>query len=200
MLKVWKGVGSIMTDTIVCLVGKSGSGKTEIARQLESNGYNVIQSYTTRPERYPNEWGHKFSTKDRYDRVRNQLPEQIIAEVYYNNNYYWAESHQYKGFGTSIYVIDPVGLKNMKTRDLKDTNIISIYLFCSESTRINRMRSRGDSEDKIVSRIKNDREFFEFDENLYDVAIDTERDIKHNILIVESVIDAFTRGGLIKPL
>ena len=49
-------------DTIFCLVGPSGSGKTTVAKALEKHGYNVIQSYTTRPRRSENEWGHTFVT------------------------------------------------------------------------------------------------------------------------------------------
>ena len=41
-----------MKDILFCLVGASGSGKTSVAYALqEKYGYNVIESYTTRPKR-----------------------------------------------------------------------------------------------------------------------------------------------------
>ena len=56
--------GGFNLDKIVCLMGASGSGKTTIAKELEKEEYNVIQSYTTRPPRESGEWGHAFVDLD----------------------------------------------------------------------------------------------------------------------------------------
>ena len=38
-----------LNNIIVCLVGKSGCGKSTIAKALSDNcGYDILQSYTTR--------------------------------------------------------------------------------------------------------------------------------------------------------
>jgi guanylate kinase len=94
-------------DRIIALVGESGSGKTTIAKELEKRGYNVIKSYTTRPEREPGEWGHIFGDMDWYFNDTNG--DRVIADTFYNNEYYWATKEQYQGKGTSIYIIDPLG-------------------------------------------------------------------------------------------
>ena len=59
-----------MKDKIICIVGRSGSGKTTAAEYLEElYGLKSIQSYTTRPKRKPNETGHTFVTEDEFDKI-----------------------------------------------------------------------------------------------------------------------------------
>lgn len=61
-----------MTKTVLLLVGKSGSGKTEIANQFRQRGYDVLQSYTTRKPRNENEWGHLFCSEDEYEHLKTK--------------------------------------------------------------------------------------------------------------------------------
>lgn len=76
-------------DTIFCLVGPSGSGKTTVAKALEKHGYNVIQSYTTRPQRSDNEWGHTFVTAIYSDKPP-WVMDNVIAYNEFAGNHYWA--------------------------------------------------------------------------------------------------------------
>jgi len=115
-----------MKDKIVCLVGPSGSGKTAVSYELEKVGYNVIHSYTTRPPREENEWGHIF--------VDEMPPGPKIAYTYINGYHYWATPEQYKGKGTSIYVIDPPGVEYLK-QHVDDAEIVVIALWASETER-----------------------------------------------------------------
>ena len=49
------------------IVGESGSGKTTIVNELEKRyGLTSVQSYTTRPKRYPDETGHTFVSEQEF--------------------------------------------------------------------------------------------------------------------------------------
>ena len=51
----------------ILLCGKSGCGKSTISEILQTKGLKVIQSFTTRPKRTPNEQGHIFISKEDFD-------------------------------------------------------------------------------------------------------------------------------------
>lgn len=144
-----------MQDKIICLVGASGSGKTTIAKELEKLGYSIIHSYTNREEREPNEWGHTFIVNSRFEgilgivgNISNKeqvrfLPSQMIA---FFNNYekdemYFATYEQYQGKGTSIYIVDPEGTEMVK-KNVKDAEVITIFLMVDKSIRRERLAKR----------------------------------------------------------
>lgn len=148
-------------DKIICLVGASGSGKTTIAKKLEKEGCNVIQSYTTRPKRHENEWGHTF-VKD-IPRKWQKLKESnnwklegmildttnMIAHQELYGYHYWATKEQYQSKGTSIYVIDPKGAEQVK-KNVKDAEVVTIFLTVGEGERIARLRKRFLNEKNIT--------------------------------------------------
>jgi guanylate kinase len=126
-----------MSDHIFCLVGPSGAGKTTIAKELEANGFNVIQSYTTRPKREANEWGHTFV--EEYPEAHKPI---TIAYNCFNDFEYWATVAQYKGLGKTIYVVDPPGDKQL--RENVGCKVTTIYMRVDTPEALFRMaRSRG---------------------------------------------------------
>jgi guanylate kinase len=147
-----------MNDRIICLVGESGSGKTTIAKLLESAGYNVIQSYTTRLQRESNEWGHRFVDDDTL-LEHIDMRDYIIAYKNYDGYHYWAVRDQYKGLGTSIYVVDPDGIEMLLSK-VGDAEIIVVYLKTEKETRILRMKDQGRSIENVGRRVGYDRETF----------------------------------------
>jgi guanylate kinase len=170
----------ITKDLIICLVGESGSGKTSIAKAFEELGYNVIQSFTTRPRRSVNETGHTF-VKDvprRWQKVREgdcemegMLPDKsdMIAYTFYNGHHYWATREQYKGKGITFYVIDPAGISLLK-QTVTDARLLIIYLKVNQNLRIFRMEQQGRSIKEIFERCKADEVAFKIIE--CDVVID----------------------------
>ena len=162
-------------DHIICLIGPSGTGKTTVAQLLNQYyGYNVIQSYTTRPKRSPDEYGHIFV---------DHMPDKVdlIAYTRYHNYEYWATRDQYKWRGVSIYIIDPPGLSTLK-QQVNDTNITAIYLYADICTRIDRLTKRDGT-----LRVQYDKEAFAKSPCNY--CVDANGPIEQTVLYVKDIID-----------
>lgn len=138
---------------IYLFVGRSGSGKTTVAEYLE-NKYNFksVSSYTTRPPRYEGEKGHLFITKEEFDKI------EMVAYTLFNNYEYGVSKELINE--SDLYVIDIAGIKTLKDR-YKDKKYISINIRCDDSFIVSNMKARGDSEEKITSRLENDKKMFE---------------------------------------
>lgn len=150
-------------DKIICIVGESGSGKSTIAERLEKEGYNYIQSYTTRKKRYDGEKGHIFVDAATYHEFASREDE-VIAYTYFNSNHYWATREQYRNKGVSVYVIDPIGVDKIKT-EIKDAKIIVLYIKTDKDIRIDRMCLRKHNrlnvvDENILQRVEHDSKAF----------------------------------------
>lgn len=147
-----------LNKIILCIVGKSGSGKSTIADKLHNQyGYDVLQSYTTRPERSEGETGHVFVTKEEYDVVPDK-----VATTCFDGNYYCATKEQIDN--NDIYIIDPKGLKELKEAYKKFgglKRIVSIYIDVPMEVCLKRMLNRGDSKESAWERIIHDYDAFE---------------------------------------
>lgn len=139
-----------MGDTIFLIVGESGSGKTTIVTALEKK-YELtsIPSYTVRPQRSENEYGHIFVTQEEFDKLQN-----LVGYTNYNGNDYCATSEQVDE--NDLYVIDTKGVEYFKTNYRGKKQVKIIYIKSSISTRIERMEKRGDDFSLIMERIIND--------------------------------------------
>ena len=139
---------------LILLIGKSGSGKSTVAKHLSHiYGLRVLESYTTRPRREPNEEGHIFVTKEEYTTLQNK-----VAETYFDDNYYCATKEQIDN--ADIYIIDPDGYFTLQKNYKSDRRIIPIYLKVSSIKCYHRMIARGDTEEQASTRIKHDRARF----------------------------------------
>jgi guanylate kinase len=167
-------------DIIYCLVGPSGSGKTTIAKALHDEGYNVIQSYTTRPPREPGEWGHTF-TMAVYDDKPPWEAEDVIAYNQFNGNHYWATLDQVRG--KTVYIIDPPGDKQL--RETVDCPIITIFLRVGREVAFHRMDlERGRRQ--ALERVEHDSEIFASVKA--DWVVDAERSVREVLDSVRAII------------
>ena len=98
-----KTKGDNRINKIILLCGKSGSGKTTIADQLEQHGLSVLQSYTTRPKRSPDETGHTFVTSDEFAQLKD-----ICAFGKFGGYEYGATREQVNQ--SDVYIIDAPGI------------------------------------------------------------------------------------------
>lgn len=143
---------------LVFVVGCSGSGKDAIvdaACNMAEPNLRKVVSYTTRPKRNgETTTHHRFISSSEFDR----LQEYMLAKTTYNGYRYGALLSDVDK--CDFYIIDPNGFASIDfthfTRPYKVVQIVA-----EESTRVRRMRQRGDSERMIAQRIKHDREVFD---------------------------------------
>lgn len=141
-----------MNNTLICIIGSSGSGKTTIVESLEMKyGLKSIQSYTTRPPRYEGEKGHIFCNQTAFDMLRND----IMAYTLFNGYEYCATRQQIETH--DLYVVDYRGYEELLEKYKGNKIIISVFIEASDSERIKRMLYRGDSIDKVMERIEHDK-------------------------------------------
>lgn len=183
-----------MEDKIIVTVGESGSGKSTIAAMLEKEGYNYIQSYTTRPQRYKGEKGHIFVDDSVYEEHKEKDKNNIskmIAPGFFDGYNYWSMSEQYKNKGVSIYSVEVSGIKKLR-EEIKDAEIKVVYLKCDEDERFSRMMLRKSEDsisikkDKATQRILNDRKCFSVVP--CDYVIDANRPIEEVIKDIKKII------------
>ena len=142
------------------IVGRSGSGKTYLAEKL-ADYFNakILESYTTRAKREPNETGHTFATKDDYLKAKELGT--VVAETLFSDNYYWAEAHQIEE--CHLYVIDPKGVEDVldayKKGIIKKRPFV-LKLNISREEAKKRMITRGDHPDTVEKRLKHDDTVF----------------------------------------
>lgn len=143
---------------IYLIVGKSGSGKDTIVNALcEKYGYKRLISYTTRHQRSDpaDEKSHIFVDMEDYRCDRDNG--QIVAETFYNGNYYWATKKQVDE--SDLYIIDIPGVKSIRERYFGKPAVV-IAVEADDETRIRRMKLRGDSLTSITARMTLDKEEF----------------------------------------
>jgi guanylate kinase len=181
-------------DTIVAIIGKSGSGKSEIVKRYGDIGYNVIQSYTDRPKRYPEEWGHIFISTEEVEKYKSSM----IAYTFFHGYHYFATREQYRGKGVTFYVIDPYGVKGLKEK-VKDADLVFVYINTDENVRIERMVNRmlennpEPIEEIVQAYYNNARDRAEYDRTVFaavecDYVIDNNGRIEDTIIALDSIL------------
>ena len=140
-------------NVILLLTGKSGSGKSTIADELERiYRLKVLRSYTTRPPRV-NDTSHTFVSDDEFDELTD-----IVAYTDYNGHRYCATADQVDD--CDVYVIDPAGIEYFRQNYHGGKRVIDIYIKAGRETRMNRMLDRGDRVIDALDRLEYDDEAF----------------------------------------
>lgn len=172
-------------EKILCILGRSGSGKTTIAEELEKRGFAAVQSYTTRKPRFEGERGHTFVTDEEFDKLEN-----ILAYNEYNGARYCTTMFQIDN--SDVYVVDIPGLKMLREKYHGLKRIVAVGLMVSEEVARGRMLLRGDSDEKVKSRISEDNTAFADLVNCCDFVIDSSC-LSPRILadIIESTLHMF---------
>jgi len=156
---------------ILCILGKSASGKDYILSLLEKNriGKKVI-SYTTRPKR-AGEINHKdyhFISEKKFLEMRNN--NEFLGETSYNvNGKIWRYGNTKNSFSdkvVNLFICNPKGLKNLLKSPYKD-NITALLVITEDAIRKSRYfkRDNGKTNPDILvkqweARVKQDEKDF----------------------------------------
>lgn len=174
----------INKGTIFCIVGESGSGKTTVVNQLvDKYGLTSIDSYTTRPKRFPEETGHIFISEDEFDNLKD-----LVAYTKFNGYRYCATAQQVDV--CDLYVVDKAGVETLKELYKGSKQIRAIYIDVPKRERLRRMTEERGKEAAEL-RIAHDRLAFMGIEELVDFTVlndNLDQCVKQIYAIIKSFI------------
>lgn len=166
------------------VIGRSGCGKTTIAEAFkEYDGCTQAESYTDRPKRYEDEVGHRFVTKEEFDKLEGKL----LATHFSDHNYTMTQAII---DDADFIVLDPSGVKELKETYTK-RNIIVIGLYCDREILRKRMYARGDDAYAIEKRLNHDDKVFEGMESICDVMLNNAIPIEKTYILAKGIIAGF---------
>lgn len=150
-----------MINNVLYIVGGTCTGKTTLARLLETRGFQWIRSVTTRPKRPGEEDEYRdWLTPEGFNVYQNIGLLDYVRE--YNThdetwNYAFFRSDlDFRPYGRYVMIGDPVSAK----RALYEFSNVLILTASIESV-ATRLENRGCSEDFIMQRLYKDAEDFE---------------------------------------
>ncbi len=167
--------------------GRSGSGKTTQANILkERPGFYKITTYTTRGKRTGEVDGVDYHFISREDFLNLKKDNFFIGVAEFAGNYYGISKKKLEKYADSsknvILVLELEGIKEIK-RNFK--NAICIYLYLSEKDMVERMKSRGDSPEKIKDRLANLQDFTPYS----DYIIDASKSVEEIAEEIKDIVD-----------
>lgn len=159
--------------TIICIVGRTSSGKDYISKRLSTIlNYPLVVSHTTRPKRDNETNGveHWFDTKSEFDNLMQNNT--VIAYTKIGEYEYCALLEDIGD--NAIYIIDAKGIEYLKQNFKDQINLKIIYIYCDEYIRRARASTRSDFKIAWENRNKaEDEQFTEFEANRpWDLLID----------------------------
>lgn len=142
---------------LLCVLGESSSGKDTLVSKLsERTNLTAICSYTTRPRRDGEGETHIFVDDATYEEML--LEGKIAAFTEISGYKYWTTTDQL--YSNSYYIIDYDGLKTLRSLNLPNLRLVSVYINVPESIRKERAMQRGDKLDVYRKRCLSEREQF----------------------------------------
>lgn len=174
---------------LVILIGKSGSGKDTILKEvLKHKDFNPVVSMTTRPPREGEIDGKDYIFVDSDTFTKYLLEDKLIEATIFNN---WAYGTPYSSLSfekTNIAVLNPEGVRILK-EDNK-LNVTVIYINASDKTRLIRQLQREENPNiqEILRRYGADEKDFEPSKikPLVDYTLDneTKEDLQHIVSLI----------------
>ena len=153
---------------IICLIGKSGSGKDTIVQKLHADlKIPIAISFTSRPMR-PGEiqdLTYHFVSDSYFEDNKEKFIEQRLYKVINQDGRkgIWRYGLTEESFeeGTNLVIVDVNGYKALRKFFGRD-NVLPFFIHCSDATRLNRILLRGDGSNKleVMRRFAADEEDF----------------------------------------
>lgn len=137
---------------MIIIIGKSGSGKSTVAKCLEKKGMHEIVSYTTRPPRKGERDGvnYHFVTEERFLSMKARG---FFAETGCYRGWHYGSAKEDYNDPLAVAVLTPHGLRQIQ-RVKKD--VFSVYLKCDRRLCLIRLLKRGDDIEECYRRSLSD--------------------------------------------
>lgn len=184
---------------MICLVGKSCTGKDTILKEMLSGfNYKPVVTYTTRPPRPGEVDGvdYHFIDKSQFRRMKIQgfFAETTSYNVATGETWYYGT--RLKDLNDdSIIILNPEGLRTLKEN--KDLNIVSFLITAKEETLRERLKKRGDNPEEAERRLEADRNDFKDINDLIDFSLSNDLGIDvANIANLIHIIYSHTDTGM----
>jgi len=145
-----------MRNKRIILVGASAAGKSYIKEKFRKKGFKCDVSYTSREPREGEVNGidYKFISKESFEiRIDHNM---FYEHVQYGGNYYGTGMEEW--YDSDIFIMETDGISKIKLEDRGSCLIF--YVNTPLEIRIKRMEERNWDPDKIVARIRVDKEKF----------------------------------------
>ena len=146
-----------MSDKIIVLVGQIASGKTTLARFLETCGFERVVTYTTRQPREGEVNGkdYHFIEEERFLGAADEgfFAEKTDYHADFGYVYYGTSKESLETPGRKVMVLNPNGVMALKAAGY---NIFVVYLNLDQETLMRRALARGDKPAEIGRRIADD--------------------------------------------
>ena len=157
--------------TLICVLGRTASGKDSLVNKVcERTGFNQLISYTTRERRENEGDTHIFISEEDFEAMSKEG--QIAAFTQIGEYKYFCTFDQL--YEADFYIIDPAGLDFLKSLEIPNLKIVSVYIHIPDDIREKRaLELRKDDRAKFRARNFNEREQFRnFEKNVdYDYSI-----------------------------
>lgn len=187
-------------NILITLTGPSGSGKSTIEKMLVRNHkFKRAISHTSREPRMNETNGVDYYYVG-YDIMVRMFNEGKLAEfIEYNGNLYGVSIKEL--MESQVIVIEPHGLHQVKEKMNGYKTIISFYLEVSPKEMEKRMRNRGDTEEAIQKRLKNDSKHFSIENGLYDYVINTDNYTPSEVAtIIDDILEGRPPEGFVSAI
>lgn len=187
-------------NILITLTGPSGSGKSTIEKMLVRNHkFKRAISHTSREPRMNETNGVDYYYVG-YDIMVRMFNEGKLAEfIEYNGNLYGVSIKEL--MESQVIVIEPHGLHQVKKKMNGYKTIISFYLEVSPKEMEKRMRNRGDTEEAIQKRLKNDSKHFSIENGLYDYVINTDNYTPSEVAtIIDDILEGRPPEGFVSAI
>lgn len=186
----------------IVLLGRQGSGKTTLSRELNGYGFRQVVSYTTRPPRSGEIDGTDYNFVDDYDfDYMAKIGELVALREYETIFGLWKYGLRIGDINRptdTVTIVDPKGF--MEIRDSIEGRF-TVFIDIPKDIRMARLLARGDYFKEIERREKSDDEqmFAYLDHNyqdLCDMRVAQIRPPRVEALRVMETLRAFNRGDI----
>lgn len=182
--------------TIICIVGKAGSGKDTILKSvcnIAKNKVNPIISYTSRPMRQGeiNGKDYHFITKGEFlNKIQNN---EMIEYTEFNGWFYGTALDCLSEEVPNIGVFNPGGIESLKR--YSDLKIYTFYITASPKIRLLRQLNREEEPnvDEVIRRYQADNIDFEICDK-YGLKNETIEDFAQIVSLIIRYIDSLGKN------